>query len=135
MDKTVSISRALALALLCAAISIGAAAYAANPIADERIAVAQASIARAEQAGAPQAAPVELAGARSKLLQAEKANADRDHKQAADWAEQADIDARVAEATAQVQVARQSLTEFNASMQALRQESLRTSPSAQQESP
>jgi hypothetical protein len=131
MHKTVSISRPLSLAFLCASISIGAAAHAANPIADEKIAVAQSSIARAEQAGAPQAAPIELASARDKLLKAQKFNADRDHKQAAAMAEQADIDARVAEATAQLQVAQKAVTEFNASMQALRQESMRTPSSAQ----
>ena len=55
-------------------------ALAANPLADEKIAVAQASLQRAEQSGAPQSAPVELATARDKLARAQKANADRDAK-------------------------------------------------------
>ncbi len=74
-------------------------ALAANPLADEKIAVAQASLQRAEQSGAPQAAPVELASARDKLARAQKANADRDTKLATALAEQANIDAEVAEAT------------------------------------
>jgi malic enzyme len=131
MDKTAPTHRVLNAVWLFAALTLGCAAYAANPIADEKIAVAQASIARAEQAGAPQAAPVELASARDKLLRAQKANADHDRKPAVDLAEQADIDARVAEATAQEQVAQKAVAEFNASMQALRQESMRTPVSAQ----
>jgi hypothetical protein len=123
--------RLVACSFAIAALSLGVSAFAGNPLADEKIAVAQASIARAEQSGAPQAAPVELASARDKLVRAQKANADHDIKPAAAWAEQADIDARVAEATAQAQVAHKALTEFNASMQALRQESLRTAPPTQ----
>jgi hypothetical protein len=44
------------------------------------------------------------------------------------WAEQADIDARVAEATAQLQRSKSAAAQFDASMQALRQESLRSTP-------
>jgi len=76
-------------------------ACATNPVADEKIAVAKASLQRAEQAGAPQAAAVELATARDKLARAEKANADHNLKPASELAEQANLDAQVAEATAQ----------------------------------
>src|ERR1019366_4533255 len=106
-------------------------ACASSPLADEKIAVAKASVKRAEQSGAPQAAPVELATARDKLARAEKANADHKVKPAALWAEQADIDAQVAEAIAQQQRSTKAATEFDVSMQALRQESMRTSPPAQ----
>jgi lipoprotein-anchoring transpeptidase ErfK/SrfK len=106
-------------------------ACASSPLADEKIAVAKASVQRAEQSGAPQAAPVELASARDKLTQAEKANADRDLKPATALAEQANIDAQVAEATAQQQRSRKAAMEFDASMQTLRQETLRTTPTAQ----
>jgi hypothetical protein len=118
-------------ALAIAAISVGTVAYAGNPVADEKIAVAKASVERAEQSGAPQAAPVELATARDKLARAEKANAAHEVKPAALLAEQADIDAQVAEATAQQQRAKKAAIEFDMSMQALRQESLRSSPPAQ----
>jgi hypothetical protein len=46
-------------------------------------------------------------------------------------AEQANVDAQVAEATAQQQLAHKAATEFDASMQALRQESMRSSQPTQ----
>jgi len=113
------------------AASAGAAiwlsACAANPVADEKIAVAKVSLQRAEQAGAPQAAPLELAAARDKLSRAEKANTDHNLKPATELAEEANIDAQVAEATAQQQRSRKAATDFDASIEALRQESLRSS--------
>ena len=98
MDKALSRSTKVMFALV--AVTAGAAAYAANPVTDEKIAVAKASLDRAEQSGAPQAAPVELATARDKLARAEKANADHKPKPAALLADQANIDAQVAEAMA-----------------------------------
>jgi hypothetical protein len=112
-----------------AAIAVGAAAYASNPpVADEKIAVAKASVQRAERAGAPEAAPVELAAARDKLARAEKSNVAHQLLPASMLAEQANIDAQVAEATAQQQRSRKAALEFDTSMQALSQESMRTSP-------
>jgi DNA repair ATPase RecN len=113
------------------AIAVGLAACASSPVADEKIAVAKASVQRAEQAGAPQAAPVELAAARDKLARAEKANEKHDLQPANALAEQANIDAQVAEASAQQQRSRKAADEFDASMAALRQESNRSSPPAQ----
>ncbi len=107
------------------------AACATSPLADEKIAVAKASLQRAEGSGAPQFAPVELAAARDKLMRAETANAAHDGQPATLLAEQANVDAQVAEATAQQQRAHKAAAEFDASMQALRQESMRTSPPAQ----
>jgi hypothetical protein len=103
-------------AAVLAAILAAGAAYAANPEADEKIAVAKAALQRAEQSGAPQAAPVELATARDKIARAEKAAADRDYKI---------VDAQVAEATATQQHSHTAATEFDASMQTLRNESMR----------
>ena len=103
------------------------AAYASNPVPDETIAVAKAAVQRAEQSGAPQAAPVELASARDKLARAEKANADHKAKPAIALANQATIDAQVAEATAQKERAAKAAAEFDASMATLRQESNRNS--------
>jgi hypothetical protein len=116
-----------AIALSC----IAMAAYASNPAADETIAVAKAAVERAEQSGAPQAAPVELAAARDKLARAEKANADHRAKPAIALADQATIDAQVAEATAQKERAAKAAAEFDASMSTLRQESNRTSSANQ----
>jgi hypothetical protein len=107
------------------------AAYAGNPLADETIAVAKAAVQRAEQSGAPQAAPVELQSARDKLARAEKENADHRQKPAIALANQATIDAQVAEATAQKERAAKAAAEFDASMVTLRQESNRASTSNQ----
>jgi Domain of unknown function (DUF4398) len=123
MDTRYLKSTGAALALSC----IITAAYASNPIPDETIAVAKAAVQRAEQSGAPQAAPVELASARDKLARAEKANADHHAKPAIALADQATIDAQVAEATAQKERAAKAAAEFDASMSTLRQETNRTS--------
>jgi hypothetical protein len=110
-----------------AAVAMWLSSCATNPVADEKIAVAKASLQRAEQAGAPQTAPVELSTARDKLARAEKANADHNLKPASELAEQANIDAQVAEATAQQERSHKAAAEFDASMRALRQEATRGS--------
>jgi hypothetical protein len=110
---------------------VTAAACATTPIPSEKIAVAQASLQHAEQSGAPELAPVEMSQARDKLSRAEKAAADHDAQPATQLAEQANVDAQLAEATAQEKKSHKAAMEFDASMQALRQESLRNSQPAQ----
>ncbi len=104
---------------------------ASTPIPNEKIAVAKASLQRAEQAGAPELAPVELATARDKLARAEKAVADHDAQPATYLAEQANVDAQLAEATAVQQKSHKAATEFDASLQALRAESMRSTQPTQ----
>ena len=118
-------------ALICAALSVGTSAVAANPPANEKLAVAKSSVQRAEQSGAPELAPVEMATAREKLARAEKAATDREPKSATMLAEQADLDAQVAEATALQARSHKAAMEFDASMQALRGESIRATQPAQ----
>jgi len=115
----------LCAASICAMI-LSTAAYAGSPIPAEKIAVAKSSVQRAEQSGAPEFAPLEMAAARDKLARAEKAEADHNKLSATQLAEQADVDAQVAEATAQRHKSHKAAMEFDASMQALRQESLRS---------
>jgi len=119
------------------AVALFLAACASNPAADEQIAVAKQSIARAEQSGAPQAAPNELAAARDKLAQAQKANESHTLPLATQLAEQANVDAQVAEATALQQRSHKAAADFDASMQTLQQESQRGSDAqdAQMSSP
>ena len=81
---------------------------------------------RPEQSGAPERAPVGMAAARDKLARAEKAAADHDAAPATQLAEQANVDAQLAEAIAQEKHSRKAATEFDANLQALRQESLRS---------
>jgi hypothetical protein len=118
-------------AFACAAMTLGLAACASTPIPNEKIAVAKASVQRAEQSGAPELAPVEMAAARDKLARAEKAAADRNAEPATELAEQANVDAELAEATARQQRSHKAAVEFDASMQALRSESMRSSQPTQ----
>ena len=104
---------------------------ASTPVPIEKMAVAKDSVQRAEQAGAPEFAPVELATAREKLARADKAAADRQGPTATALAEQANVDAQVAEAAAIQQKSHKAAQEFDVSMQALRQESLRSTPPVQ----
>jgi hypothetical protein len=120
----------MAIAALAAAVAT-LAACASNPIANEKIAVAKASLQRAEGSGAPEFAPVEMAAAREKLASAEKANSEGHLPPAVMMAEQANVDAQLAEATAQKQRSHKAAAEFDTSMQALRQESMRSSQPTQ----
>jgi hypothetical protein len=116
-------------------VALGVGACASNPAPDQKIAVARESLTRAEQSGAPQAAPTELASARDKLAQAEKAKTDHKEPLAAAMADQAAVDAQVAEATALQQRSHKAATEFDASMQTLQQESQRNSDPQNQPQP
>jgi hypothetical protein len=127
----VQISKLQKGAIACAIMTLGFAACASTPIPNEKIAVAKASVARAEQSGAPELAPVEMAAARDKLARAEKAAADRNAEPATQLAEQANVDAELAEATARQQRSHKAALEFDASMQALRSESMRSTQPTQ----
>jgi hypothetical protein len=116
---------------ICAASALTVAGCASTPIPNEKIAVAKSSVARAEQSGAPEYAPVEMAAARDKLARAEKAAANKDGQPATQLAEQANVDAQLAEATAQEHKSHKAAVEFDASMQALRQESQRSTQPTQ----
>lgn len=129
MDKT--LSSLARISLLLAASTFCLAAQASDHSADDKIAVAKAAIEHAEQAGGPEAAPVQMASARDKLALAQKANAKHDDKPAAAWADQANIDAQVAEATAAQVRSSKAAVEFDASMRTLRQEANRASQPAQ----
>ena len=118
-------------ATACAVMTLGLAACASTPIPNEKIAVAKASVQRAEQSGAPELAPVEMAAARDKLARAEKAAADRNAEPATQLAEQANVDAELAEATARQQRSHKAAVEFDSSMQALRSESMRATQPTQ----
>jgi hypothetical protein len=129
MDKTLSNLARISFALVAGTVCF--AAYAGDHVANDKIAVAKAAIDHAEQAGGPAAAPVQMASARDKLALAEKANAKHDDKPAAALADQANIDAQVAEATASQMRSKKAAVEFDASLQTLRQEAARPSQSAQ----
>jgi hypothetical protein len=118
-------------ASLCTVIALCAAGCASTPPPNEQLAVAKASVQRAEQSGAPELAPVQMMLARNELSSAEKAAVDHEALPATQLAEKANVDAQLAEATAQQARAHKAATEFDASMQTLRQESLRNTQPTQ----
>ena len=121
-----SLSQLTRGASVCATIMICLAGCVTTPIPNEKIAVAKSSVQSAEQAGAQEFAPVEIASARDKLARAERAAADHEAQPATQLAEQANADAQLAEATAQEKRTRKAALEQDANLQALRQESLRS---------
>lgn len=82
----------------------------------------RSAIADADQAGASEAAPLELRNARLKLEQAQNAINQGDHERASIFAEQAQIDAKYAEARARSVRARAAVDELRESIRVLRDE-------------
>lgn len=130
-DMRMNILKLTRCAAAIAVTAVTLAACSSNPVADEKIAVAKASVQRAEASGAPEYAPVQLATARDELARAEKENADHDLQPATNLAEKANIDAQLAEATAQQQRSRKAAMESDSGMQTLQQETTRSSPAVQ----
>jgi len=107
------------------AIAFGFVACASTPMPVEKLAVAKTSIERAEQAQAAQFAQIELNSARNKYAAAQAAVDKKDAAVAARLADQADIDAQLAESTARAKQQEQLVTEMDAGLRDLRNESLR----------
>jgi hypothetical protein len=123
-----SVIGSLAIALIAASLLAALAGCASTPVPNEKLAVAKASVQRAEQAGGPAAAPAEMAAARDKLARANQAADARNGAEATQLAEQANADARLAEAMADQARSHKAAVEFDESMNALRQESNRATP-------
>jgi hypothetical protein len=93
----------------------------------DRIALAHAEIQRAERAGADELAPVPLQAAREKLAAAEASPHSADGALAARrLADEAEVDARVAEASAQAAQSERAAAELDKSLDALRTETSRS---------
>ena len=92
------------------AIAFGIVACASAPPPVEKLAVAKSSIERAEQAQAAQFAQIELNSARNKYAAAQAAADKRDAEVAARLADQADVDAQLAESTARAKQQEQLVT-------------------------
>jgi septal ring factor EnvC (AmiA/AmiB activator) len=125
---TITIS-GLRNAMWCA-VAFGIVACAATPMPTDKLAVAKTAVERAEQAQAAQFAQVELTTARNKLASAQAAADKHDADVAARMADQADVDAQLAEATARAKQQEQLVDQMDASLRDLRDESLRKSPAA-----
>lgn len=106
-------------------IAFGIVACASAPPPIEKLTLARTSIERAEQAQAAQFAQVELNSARVKYAAAQAAADKHDVEVAARMADQADVDAQLAESTARAKQQEQLVAEMDASLRDLRNETLR----------
>jgi septal ring factor EnvC (AmiA/AmiB activator) len=111
-------------------VAFGIVACAATPMPVDKLAVARSSVERAEQAQAAQFAQVELNSARNKLAAAQAAADKRDAEKASRMADQAEVDAQLAEFTARAKQQEQLVNEMDASLRDLRNETLRNSSGA-----
>jgi len=107
------------------AIAFAIVACASAPLPTDKLAIAQSSIERAEQAQARQFAQVELDQARNKLAAARTAVDKHEPEEASRMADQADIDAQLAESTARAKRQELLAAEVDASLRELRDESLK----------
>ena len=107
------------------AVAFGIVACASTPMPVEKLAIAKTSLERAEQAQAAQFAQVELASARNKYAAAQAAVDKHDAEVAARLADQADVDAQLAESTARAKQQEPLVTEMDAGLRDLRNETLR----------
>src|SRR3954471_22339074 len=113
-------------ALWCA-IAFGIVACASAPMPSDKLAVAKSAVERAEQAQAAQFAQVELTTARNKLAAAQAAADKHDADVAARMADQAEVDAQLAEYTARAKQQEQLVDQMDAGLRDLRNEGQRTS--------
>lgn len=113
-----------------AALVLGAlAACASSPAPTEQMAVTRTTVNRVAAAPAVATnAPVDLQRAQQKLIQAEKALADGDHKNARRLAAEAEVDARVAETRTDAARNATNLAQVQDSIRALQEEINRRSP-------
>ena len=113
-------------ALWCA-IAFGIVACASAPMPTDKLAVAKTAVERAEQAQAAQFAQVELTTARNKLAAAQAAADKHDADVAARMADQAEVDAQLAEYTARAKQQEQLVDQMEAGLRDLRNEAQRNS--------
>lgn len=110
------------LALGCLVlVGCGSSAPAVGPV-QPTITSAERATAEAEQAGAAQSAPLELRTARQKIDRAREVLAQGDDRRALRLAEQAAVDAELAEAKARAATAQTAIDEIRATIRVLREE-------------
>jgi hypothetical protein len=103
-------------------LALALAGCASTPPPLEEIASSTTAIDLAEQAGAHDHAPIELASAHKKLRQARMAMANEDYDAARWLAEEAQVEAELAQAKSQSALTQQSLMQVRESIRVLREE-------------
>ena len=119
MLVTPSALRSLALVAL---VAVASGCASSKPPPTAQLAESRTVIAQAEQTGADRYAPLELRKAKQKLDEAERLASKGDYDSARRMAEQAAVDAELAETLAQSQKAQAAVQEIRATIEALRQE-------------
>lgn len=112
-----------AAAVLALAAITGLTACASDDKPEREIGAAQAAISHAESANAPAFAPAELYQARQKLDKAQGALRRDDNERAKRLADEATVDAQLAQAKAQEEATKRSLEEIQHSIDAMRSRS------------
>lgn len=116
----------LALALASSLLILAGCASSPKPV--EKLAVAESAVARASTTTTSENAPAELQIAIAKLASARDAAEREDYARAAELAEQAEVDAQVAQLHAQSVRSRRSADESKNAAEALREEINRKMP-------
>ena len=114
------------LAAFAALLALGGCASTPPPV--EQMAVADAAVQRASTVSTSENAPAELAVAVAKLAKARSALAAGDSVQARRWADQAALDAQVAELHAQAVVSAKAARDSEDAARVLREEISRKAP-------
>lgn len=122
MAKEIAVSRrGIRVALICGAAVVIVGCAAATPPVDT-VSTADMALNRAIDAKAMQHAPLELRLAEEKLDRAKSALEEEDYEQARRLAEEAQVDARLAEARARSRAARQQAQEIEQTIDTLQRE-------------
>ncbi len=126
--RPATVALTLGSAMLAAALT---AACASTPPPTTEVALSAAAVADAAGAGAPALAPQEMRMARDKLAGANAAMASQDYDQARSLAEEAEVDARLAEARAEAIKAHRAADDALQANNVLRDEMSRKTPNPQ----
>ena len=114
--------------VVSACVTLLLSACASVPLPSEQMAVAEAAVQRANTRTTTEFAAAELQIATQKLVSARQAVANKDYERARQLAEQADLDAQVAELHAQSVISRKAAQESQDAARALLEEINRKAP-------
>jgi len=119
LSRSTQIMRSISLTAVAAVLVAGCASI---PAPTEQIAVSKAAVDNATSAGGNEFAPVQLQSALEKLNAAERAMAEEKNLKARQLAEQAEVDAQLAAATARAAKAQKAASELREGNRVLHQE-------------
>jgi hypothetical protein len=129
------VSTPVATGLLCAVFAGVMSACASAPPPSPQIELANAAVMRADSTATAELAPAELQLAKTKLIRAREAHERKQYEYAARLAEQAQVDAEVADASAQAERSRRASRETRDAAAVLREEINRKTPVERRSTP